>query len=326
LKNQINGVLLLIYTIYLNYTGYIKKKDVESASARVSFVKAIEYVKKEKPTPPEAAIFYAEVATDIYNGKNDIDESYLSEKLENVLEKENSLVKVKLQKGDEKNEYWVGKDPFSPNIGSYPRFFLKEDFTHVVPPPPKYKSKEFEEALGVVKYASDNRTSEHDALINFWGGIPGTETPSGIWQNRLWGEFQNNPKFKNIKGVENMSVDKQYAYVQMILAQSLADSFLECWKTKYTYQTKRPDMTNKEIKTAMPNPKFPGYVSGHSTISFTAANILSNFMPDNSDGFYIDAENAKNSRLWAGIHFPYDNNEGENLGMAIGDYIIDKIK
>lgn len=164
-----------------------------------------------------------------------------------------------------------------------------------------------------VKEASENRSPEQGAAVNFWGGIPGTEAPAGIWQNVFY-ETSKKHKLTN----------KEYAYAQMILAEAIADSFTECWSVKYAHWTKRPDMTDASIQTAMPNPPFPSYVSGHSTISFAAATVLSELFPGDKIEYLNDAEEAKNSRLWAGIHFPYDNEEGKKLGIAIGEYVIKK--
>ncbi len=119
--------------------------------------------------------------------------------------------------------------------------------------------------------------------------------------------------------------DTEYAYAQMVLAQSIADSFMECWKVKYTYWTKRPSMVDPSIDLAMNNPPFPSYLSGHSTISRTAAEVLSVLFPQYRTVWLRDAEEAKNSRLWAGIHFPYDNEVGANVGEQIAKVIISKI-
>jgi hypothetical protein len=207
-----------------------------------------------------------------------------------------------------------GNKPFSPRAAEFSGFLVDSNFTYQVPAPPVYGSVEFKKGLAEVKSAAERRTPEQGAIINFWGGVPGSEAPAGIWQNRL----------HDVVASRNLS-DKDYAYAQMLLAQGLADSFRECWRAKFVYQTKRPDMTDKSIVTAMPNPPFPSYVSGHSTISFTAATILSALFPEDREVFMSDALAAKNSRLHAGIHFPYDNDEGEKLGRAVGEFIVAKL-
>jgi hypothetical protein len=110
----------------------------------------------------------------------------------------------------------------------------------------------------------------------------------------------------------------------MILAQTLADAFMECWEIKYTYWTKRPDMEDPSIPVAMQNPNFPSYTSGHSTISRAAAEALGVLFPEKREIFIKDAEDARDSRLYAGIHFSYDNNQGFILGQKIGEYIVKK--
>jgi hypothetical protein len=205
-------------------------------------------------------------------------------------------------------EYWVGENPSEPSAGFWQRWFVKDtDFN--IPPPPIYKSKEYENALAIVKsQASINFTEKQKEAIDFWAGSPGTESPAGIWQNRLF----------SVTSKYSLS-DKEYSYAQMILAQSLADAFMECWKVKYTYWTKRPSMSDKSITFIwLNNPNFPSYVSGHATVSFTAATILSTLFPEYKESWFLNAEEAKNTRLWAGIHFPYDLEEGKRLGEEIG--------
>ena len=68
----------------------------------------------------------------------------------------------------------------------------------------------------------------------------------------------------------------------------------------------------------MENPHFPSYVSGHSTISRTAAEVLSAMFPTKADIWLQDATEARDSRLWGGVHFAYDNDEGFILGAAVG--------
>jgi len=204
-------------------------------------------------------------------------------------------------------QYWDAKDPIAPQAGSWKRWLVSSSDTLTVAPPPVWGSLEQKVGLVETKKAASERTSEQSAAINFWGGVPGTEAPAGIWQNVFFAETKD----------YNLSNEK-YAYAQMVLAQTLADAFMECWKIKYSYWTKRPSMEDSSIDLAMNNPNFPSYISGHSTVSSAAAEVLSALFPDKSDTWLADATEAKNSRLWAGIHFPYDNDEGFSLGEKVG--------
>ncbi len=297
--------------------------------SRVEFEKAIMIVKREKPTPPVGAIFYAKVAEDIYNKKQvNFSEEYFTNVLDMVKKDEGALPNVALKPGNTWNEYWIGESPFSPKISQYPRFNLK-DFTYQVPEPPLYMGEEYKQELQKVISVAENRSVEQAAIVNFFGGVPGTEQPAGIWQNIYFDYVKNyNQNIWN-KILGKQISEQEYAYKQMVLAQVLADAFMECWKVKYTYQTKRPSMAavilGKKINLAMPNPPFASYVSGHSTISFAAATVLADMFPENADKFLQQAEDAKNSRLWAGIHFDYDNVEGKKFGRAIGEYYVKKV-
>jgi hypothetical protein len=205
--------------------------------------------------------------------------------------------------------------PFSPKAGSWSRWLLSnsEDFQVPEPVTPTSDKEAYNKQLETTRQAALSRDSYWVSVINFWGGTPGTETPSGIWLNQLQTEE------------EKTSNEADFSRVQSVLAQSLADSFMETWKVKYTYWTQRPDMADSTIITAMPNPPFPAYVSGHSTISRTAASILGSFYPQKADLFFKNAELARDSRLYAGIHLPQDNEQGFKLGEKIGSKILEKI-
>lgn len=216
--------------------------------------------------------------------------------------------------------YWVKRTaagPFAPSAGTWERWIVPANTDYAVPPPPAYGSEELTTQLAEVADAAKRRNATWVGIINYWGGVPGTEGPSGIWLNQLWKRVQNDAIAHN---------DKDYARVQSLLAQTLADAFMECWKVKYTYWTARPDMVDPSIATAMPNPPFPGYVSGHSTISAAAARLLGELTPAHKAEFLSDAQQARDSRLYAGIHYPVDNEQGFALGTKVGDTVLAAVK
>jgi membrane-associated phospholipid phosphatase len=91
----------------------------------------------------------------------------------------------------------------------------------------------------------------------------------------------------------------------------IADAFICCWDAKYTHWTARPITADPELDVLIPTPPFPSYPSGHATISTAAATVL-----------VVRAEEARNSRLWAGIHLPIDNDMGAALGGLIGRLVM----
>lgn len=363
MKKQLLFFLFGLFTIpfvYLSFFGFSDK----SSSSKINVVDeplisrdvmafAIDIVKEKKPTPPHAARFYAYTASvyaDVLKESNDSDKAVIASmeiismlypdkqaSTSEFMEARQIKISVELPtetkeiinqyrtrafsdtvaKEPERpqgDEYWTGENPLIPSAGNWKRWNVA-DAEFIVPVPPAYMSEEYKTALSEVRAAADARTSKQGAAVNFWGGVPGTESPAGIWQNRLF----------TIVGEKGYS-DLEYAYAQKVLAQTLADAFMECWKVKYTYWTKRPSMDDPDIQLAMNNPPFPSYVSGHSTISRSAAEVLAILFPIHRDQWLNDAEEAKNSRLWAGIHFPYDNDRGADLGRQIGEYVAKEMK
>ncbi len=292
--------------------GYDEKETRDYTNLLMVYV--FEHLYPERNASTTKYAMDNNISSEMDFGMNTDEEIFNENKiLKEVKDRYNFDNKQKYTKKFYGKEYWVGKDPLSPTAPQWERWNLK-NFESGVVPPPKYLSEEYKKDLAQVKDAANKRNSEQVTLINFWGGVPGTEAPAGIWQNRFYNETKN----------LNLS-DKDYAYKQMILAQALADSFIECWTVKFQYYTKRPSMVDPSINLAMKDPNFPSYTSGHSTISATAATVLSHFFPDKKDIFMTDAINAKNSRLWAGIHFPHDNEEGFKLGEKIGEFYISNV-
>jgi hypothetical protein len=205
-------------------------------------------------------------------------------------------------------------DPFTPRAGDWKRWVVNKPIA--VPPPPVPGSAEDMRQMEIVRQASANRNGQDVNIINFWGGVPGTEAPAGIWQNQLYRTV------KSELTPDALEADRQYAAVQKALAQTLSDAFMECWKVKYTYWTARPDMRDPILKTAMDNPNFPGYVSGHSTISKAAADVLSVMVPGHAQEWQAMAAEARDSRLKAGIHYDIDNQIGFQIGTEVADQVV----
>ncbi len=134
------------------------------------------------------------------------------------------------------------------------------------------------------------------------------------------------------------------------LGMAMCDAAISVWNTKYTYNLERPvSFINRVIdpswKPTLNNtiiglngitPPFPAYPSGHSGFGAAAAGILNSFygteygMTDKSHQFRTEfngvprtfnsfdemaKENAI-SRLYLGVHFRMDADEGLELGYA----------
>jgi membrane-associated phospholipid phosphatase len=139
-----------------------------------------------------------------------------------------------------------------------------------------------------------------------------------------------------------------------LLGLTLADAAIVSWDNKYTYNDWRPvtaiplaDMDGNQATDPQADwspfivtPPFPSYTSGHSTFSGAAAALLADFFgTDNisftssAEGFTVDdrsftsfsgaATEAMNSRLYGGIHWRYDNEDGLASGAELGHYVFE---
>jgi membrane-associated phospholipid phosphatase len=103
------------------------------------------------------------------------------------------------------------------------------------------------------------------------------------------------------------------------------DGFVACWDAKYAYWGTRPDQYDTTFKPALfGTPPFPGYPSGHATISAVMAGLYSYFFPAEADYFQKKAKDAAESRFQGGIHFRTDNEAGLVLGSRIAAVIVRK--
>src|SRR5690606_11795321 len=90
-------------------------------------------------------------------------------------------------------------------------------------------------------------------------------------------------------------------------------------------------------------PPFPSYTSGHGTISAAAAEVMTHWFGDNlsfidttSIEFGIEsrrivsfceaAKEAAMSRLYGGIHYRFDNDQGNQAGRKLGEYVVSRLK
>ena len=155
------------------------------------------------------------------------------------------------------------------------------------------------------------RTPEQEAAVQFWAGTPGTVTPAGLWI-----EIARDLIVRD--GLDAAHAARVLALVSV----AMADSFICCWDAKYTYWTERPITADPSLDVLIPTPPFPSYTSGHATASTAAATVLGYLFPDDASILLERAEEAKQSRLWAGIHFPIDTDMGALGGGMIGRLVV----
>ncbi len=151
-----------------------------------------------------------------------------------------------------------------------------------------------------------------------WNLDLGTVTPAGVWVMRAL----------DLPELKQLPIDHQTAALAL-LATTMLDAFIACWAVKFRWWTERPVTAirrdiDAEFLLYLVTPSFPGYVSGHATVSGAAAAVLSRLFPPRSAELLRAAEEAAHSRLLGGIHVRSDNAEGLRLGLRVGAAAVDR--
>jgi membrane-associated phospholipid phosphatase len=183
-------------------------------------------------------------------------------------------------------------------------------------------------------------TDEQKTIADYWSDAAGaTGTPPGHWIAIV-------SQIARKDGLSLAEAAEAYARVGIVVH----DAFIGCWNTKYVYNLQRPvTYINDNIDGGwMPyivTPNFPSYTSGHSTQSGAAASVLTDMFgvkkfrdtthidhglmplqkPRTFESFYDAAAEAAVSRLYGGIHFQFDNDDGLASGECIGQAIQERV-
>jgi membrane-associated phospholipid phosphatase len=203
------------------------------------------------------------------------------------------------------------QQPVDPLAGTWRPWLLASGDQYRPAPPPPYGSPAWMAELAAVQEAVARRTPEQEDAAQFWAGGPGTVTPAGMWI-----EIARDLLIRDGLGA------LQAARVLALTSVAMADGFICCWDAKYTYWTARPITVDPSLDVLIPTPPFPSYTSGHSTISAAAATVLGYLFPGDEAHLAERADEARHSRLWAGIHYPLDNEMGALGGGMIGRLVV----
>lgn len=188
--------------------------------------------------------------------------------------------------------------------------------------------------------SADNspRTPDQTLLAIFWAG----NTPA-FWNRIASSVINDHPRLTLIRK----------ARVFALLNIAMADAAIACWDAKYYYEFWRPitaitmadldgnpdtDLDSSWTPLSGITPSHPEYVSGHSTISASAAWVLAYFFGDNT-AFLIDSERVPgvwrafpsfsaavleihDARVFAGIHFRTSCLDGSALGTKVARFVM----
>lgn len=207
------------------------------------------------------------------------------------------------------------QQPLDPQAGGWLTWVLGDVAQYRPAPPPAYRSPGWVAELAAVQEAVARRTPEQEGAVRFWAGGPGTVTPGGLWV-----EIARDLALRHALDLPHT------ARILALTSVAVADAFICCWDAKYTYWTARPITADPSLDVLIPTPPFPSYTSGHATISAAASTVLAHLFPEDEVALAARAEEARNSRLWAGIHFPIDNDMGAVAGRMVGRLVAERAR
>jgi hypothetical protein len=230
---------------------------------------------------------------------------------------------------------------FAPSLATTTPFVIPTPSSFRPAGPPSLTSLEYAQDFSEVKAigsaASTVRTPEQTTIARFWGSTAPT-----FW-NRAAIDMARQRHYSL----------SEHARLLALLHAAMADAGISCWDAKYFFEFWRPieairrasmdgnSLTDEQADWAslLTTPPYPEYSSGHATISGAAQRVLTRFFGSQvpiegwSEAFgesYVRswpsfaaaADEAYESRIYAGIHFRFAMRDAREKGIAIGDYVV----
>jgi membrane-associated phospholipid phosphatase len=208
--------------------------------------------------------------------------------------------------------HWTGENPIFPMAGTWKTWVLTSPDQFRPPPPPAYDSEQEMAELAELKSFEHTPVTNANAL--FW------EYASGGRRNYwFWNDEADRLILSSSWADDAPLTARAYALVNI----AGYDSSVACWDAKYTYWAIRPFQLDPEFKPLFTTPNHPSYPAAHACLSFAMASVLANLFPADAEEVIALAQQAAESRIWAGIHFRSDVQAGMTLGQNVADAVID---
>lgn len=201
--------------------------------------------------------------------------------------------------------------PFDANAGEWRTWVISAGNALRPPPPPARGSAAFGRDLAELRSLSTARTLGQTEIARYWA----TDAPSVIWEKDMLHEI-----------AARQLTSVRAARAQALNSVAMYDAFVACWDAKFSYWVARPVTTDSAVRTVFPTPPFPSYPSGHSTISSAAAEVFADLFPDAAQRYRDRATEASLSRIYAGVHYRFDVETGDTLGVHVGAAVVQRAR
>ena len=201
--------------------------------------------------------------------------------------------------------------PVGPTIGQAKTYFLTSGAQFRPAPPPAFGSPAFNAALAVVRHISDTRTPEQTAIAVFWNWPAGTYQPPGYWN-----------ELASTMAVERRLGERETAHTMALMHMVGYDAIVASHEAKFFYWLIRPSQADPGIVLPIGLPNFPSYPSNHAAVSGGMARVLADRFPSDGDRLDALADEAALSRIYGGIHYPFDGEAGLALGRTVAAWAL----
>lgn len=197
------------------------------------------------------------------------------------------------------------RPPLGPRTGEMRPFFLSSGSDFRAPPPPAYDSPKFRAEVSEVRAVAEARTNEQVRIAQYWENLTGA-FGAGAWNDVVRGAIASH-------GLGEAESARVLALVHMVDV----DATIACHDSKYTYWVPRPTQVDPAIQLAIGVPNHPSYPSNHACKSGAIGLVLDARFPDQQGRYFAMAREASESRIYGGIHYRIDIDEGLAIGRRV---------
>ena len=225
---------------------------------------------------------------------------------------------------------------------------------YLPPPPPSLTSERYAADVNEVKLLgkSDSaaRTTDQTALARLWAGVASTGTGTATNYMSIWNNIVRDVARE--RGLSLVETARVFALVNV----SIHDSLHTAQASKFVYGLWRPATAIRQADSdlnpatdpdpdwlpLLTTPAYPSYAGNFASIGAGAARALevafgtndipvtvtwrqSGGLPDVShqfDGFRQAAEEQSESRIYAGIHYRFDQVAGQQIGTSVATFVV----
>jgi membrane-associated phospholipid phosphatase len=205
---------------------------------------------------------------------------------------------------------WQGGNPIAPMAATWQPWVLSSPSEFRPAAPPAAESAEAASALNELKSFKRTPKSNHRAV--FW------EVNGGARAHTLWNDIARMKLLE--QGTTSATASRVLAAVNI----ALIDAGIACWDAKYTFWYVRPTQLDSDLKSVFPPPNHPSYPAAHGCFSTAAATVLAAVFPSDRDRLLALGKEAAEARVWAGIHYRFDIDAGQEIGRRVGERTLER--